>query len=225
MLIHVLIKKEVVQLEYYNMKKLQDFTVKEFNQYYELMKEENKDVKAILTLFGVDVDKQPATGLPDLIATINAMTLSKGVLKNYYKINDTEYYLEKDIRKLTASQFVDFQIYSVDMKMETILSVFLLPVRKSGFFGKKHCKYGEGYDILKVQNDILNHMKIADAQTISDFFLHLSMKLFVIIQGYLENKKVKMEKDMVKKEKEVQHQLLTNGKKQPKMWQKQKGTP
>lgn len=199
------------------MKKLQDFTVNEFNQYYELMKEENKDVKAILTLFGIDVEKESATALPDLMAAINAMTLNKGILKDYYKLNGHEYYLEKDIRKLTASQFVDFQIYSVDMKMENILSIFLLPVRKAGFFRKKHEKYGDGYDVLQVQNDILHHMKIADAQAISDFFLHLSMKLFVIIQEYLENKKVKMEKEILKKENEVQKQSLMNGKKQQKM--------
>lgn len=199
------------------MKKLQDFTVNEFNQYYELMKEENKDVKAILTLFGIDVEKESATALPDLMAAINAMTLNKGILKDYYKLNGHEYYLEKDIRKLTASQFVDFQIYSVDMKMENILSIFLLPVKKSGFFGKKHEKYGDNYDVLQVQNDILHYMKIADAQAISDFFLHLSMKLFVIIQEYLENKKVKMEKEILKKENEVQKQSLMNGKKQQKM--------
>ena len=69
---------------------------------------------------------------------------------------------------------------------EKILSIFLLPTKKTIFNKDKVLPYNDGYDILEVQENLLNNMKMKDAYAISDFFLILSMRLTPIFQIYLQ---------------------------------------
>lgn len=69
----------------------------------------------------------------------------------------------KDLRKVTAAQYIDFQEYAKDVehRFPEILSCFLVP---------KGCKYNNGYDVLEVQTAI-RELSVADALALSAFFL------------------------------------------------------
>ena len=187
------------QLEYFNMKELGKFTIKEFYEYKDLLAEEPQNPKSILSLFGVDVFNDNGLDVPKLIQEVKMQEIPLKPIKKEYVINGKSYFLETNLGKMTAAQFIDFQVYMVDNKMQQILSIFMLPMSKKGLFGKKKAeKYGVNYDVLEVQNELLNHMEIADAAAISNFFLTLSQSLLKITKGYLEKEMKKMKKETEK---------------------------
>jgi hypothetical protein len=86
-----------------------------------------------------------------------------------------------------------------DFKLEEVLSVFLIPQYRK--WGKWHTyKYNSGYDVIKVQENLYNHMKIGDAQELSNFFLKSSVKLLGLMKGFLEKKQVKEKKKHLKRQ-------------------------
>ena len=194
------------------MKKLQDFTISEYNQFKSLVSVEKQDTKAILKLFSVNSDEIKATEANAMIASIKSMHINPSPIKNIYEINGKKYKLMKDLTKMSASQFIDFQIYSADNNMHEILSILLLPIeKKSIFLPSKVKKYGDSYDIFELQNDIKNFMPVSEAISIIDFFLTLSVNLLKVIEEYFQNQ---MKKQVKSKRKE---QISTmNGKEQQK---------
>lgn len=82
-------------------------------------------------------------------------------LKDKYEINGTTYILNNNVMLLTTSQVIDYRNYSKeDNNIAKILSVFLIP---------KNHRYNDGYDIEKVQNDILD-LDIVTVISLMDFF-------------------------------------------------------
>lgn len=71
----------------------------------------------------------------------------------------------KDIRKITAAQFIDFQTFSADRanKVPELLSCLLVP---------KGMDYNEGYDILEVHQAIRDEMPVAEALALLAFFFN-----------------------------------------------------
>lgn len=70
----------------------------------------------------------------------------------------------RDYRKLETCQYYDFQTYAplLEKYQAEFLSVILVP--------KGH-RYNEGYDILEVQKAIREEMSVADAASLTGFFL------------------------------------------------------
>ena len=68
----------------------------------------------------------------------------------------------RDLRKLTAAQYIDFQAFApdADHRLVEILSCFIVP---------DECKYGDGYDIDDVHAAI-RELSVADALALSAFF-------------------------------------------------------
>lgn len=81
-----------------------------------------------------------------------------------------------DMRRVTAAQYIDFQTFARGgaRKMPELLSCMLVPEGR---------RYGEGYDVLAVQQALRDHMPVTDALGACDFFLqsfHKSMRRILI---------------------------------------------
>lgn len=90
-------------------------------------------------------------------------------LKDTYVLGDTKYTLNKRIQDFTVAQWIDFQGFMRSGGSDTdnfsnLLSIFFFPE------GQK--EYNDGYDIDKVRRDIDENLSIADAVSISAFFLN-----------------------------------------------------
>lgn len=75
-----------------------------------------------------------------------------------------------DFRKVETAQYVDFQTFSADPEknLVEILSTFLVP--------RGH-RYNEGYDILDVHRAVRENLSVAEAVSLSAFFLTLCRQL------------------------------------------------
>ena len=118
--------------------------------------------------------------------------MTKVAVCDKYKIGGYELVLVKDLKGLTASQFIDYQnfITDADKYIVELLSVFLVPK------GKKYCK---DYDIADVQRVIRENLSIADAEAIAAFFL-LSFKILYKSMEISLTKKLKRAKRKMKTE-------------------------
>ena len=120
-----------------------------------------------------------------------------------YKIGGYELVLVKELRDLTASQFIDYQTFikDADKYIVELLSIFLIPK------GKKYCK---DYDIADVQRVIREYMSIADAEAIAAFFLLSFKLLYKSMQIYLTKKLKRMKRTMNTEEAEKIQEAITN---------------
>ena len=84
--------------------------------------------------------------------------------KEEYTINGKQYVLTMNFHKLTTAQYIDFQSYTKSEDYSQMLSVFLIPKGK---------KYGEGYDVFEVQQD-LKQMPVGEVLGLMGFFIVLS---------------------------------------------------
>ena len=80
-----------------------------------------------------------------------------------YRVGGFTLVPSKDLRKVTAAQYIDFQSLAPkgDAALPEILSCFLIPAG---------CKYGDGYDVAEVHAAVLE-MSVADVLALSAFFL------------------------------------------------------
>lgn len=122
--------------------------------------------------------------------------MTKVAVCDKYKIGGYELILVKDLKELTASQFIDYQTFikDADKYIVELLSIFLIPK------GKKYCK---DYDIVDVQKAIRDNLSIADAEAISAFFL-LSFKLLYKSMQICLTKRLKKAKRKMKTEEATQ---------------------
>ena len=113
-----------------------------------------------------------------------------------YKLGEYNLVLVRDLKELTASQFIDYQTFikDTDKYIVELLSIFLIPK------GKKYCK---DYDIVDVQKAIRENLSIADAMSVSAFFLDLFKVLYRSMQIYL-TKRLKKAKRKMKTEEATQ---------------------
>jgi hypothetical protein len=120
-----------------------------------------------------------------------------------YKIGGYDLVLVRDLKELTASQFIDYQTFikDTDKYIVELLSIFLIPK------GKKYCK---DYDIVDVQKAIRENLSIADAMSVSAFFLDLFKVLYRSMQIYLTKMLKKMKKKMKVEEATQIEQALQN---------------
>lgn len=120
-------------------------------------------------------------------------TMPKAKIKNSYIINGKKYNVYYSIQDMSMSQYIDFQTFckEKDKYIKEILGCFLIPVG---------CKYGDGYKISDVVEDIGNHLSIVDAHSIMFFFTLLYRTLTKTTLGYLEKKMKKMKKKMTQEQ-------------------------
>jgi len=183
----------------YNMnklKELKDFTIKEFEEYKEILEQDEVNEVELLKLFGVDAGKLSISELKSNIDKINSMTLYAKV-KKYYVINGVRYKANLNLMNLNAAQFIDFQAYMKDFKIQNVLSVFLIPQTKV-WYGWKDGKYNTNYDVIKTIDLIYNEFKMSDAKLLSDFFLSQSTSLLKIMKDYLTKKMWLKKKKQIK---------------------------
>lgn len=83
--------------------------------------------------------------------------------KKEYVVNGHTYELTMNFHKLTTAQYIDFQSYTKSEDYSQMLSVFLIPKGK---------KYGDGYDVFEVQQD-LKQMPVREVLGLMGFFIIL----------------------------------------------------
>lgn len=176
-----------------------DVTIEQYYKIAELIKEQDEYTvyNLIDVLWGIDSSKLLAK---DLTKYANRLQfLNKEVpnvtLKKHYTFNGRKYDSSCDLTSMSTAQFVDYNNFIKGGKYEEILSVLFIPEGHS---------YNDGYDILQVQNDLLQ-MKITDCMAAA-FFFKRQLKVFChLFQTYLikKMKKEKMEKSLIDQFKKV----------------------
>lgn len=130
-----------------------------------------------------------------------------GKIPDTITLNNRKYEVCKDTKKLTASQYIDYQTYigmeDRDSRIAEILSVFLIPVGE---------KYGK-YDIAPVIDEINEFMPVQTALDVCFFFRKKSLKSNKrILRSLLLRTRAmrithRKNKEMVEKMKEIEKNL------------------
>ena len=186
-----------------------DISINQYNNIKNLyldteLSDEDRLILQINILFGVDALKLKTSELHKYINEMKFLgeKVPKMKIKNEYKLGGNVYTLKKELKDVTVAQWLDWQNFLKDGGGDTdnyanLLSIF--------FFPKGETEYGENYDIEQVRQDINNHLSIAEAMSISSFFLtyrKISLILFLLYtrRETLKAPLTKVEKKKVKKE-------------------------
>lgn len=176
--------------------KWSDITLKKFYQIREILSVEDDwtALNLIDFLYGVDSQSLPIRELSKFDVSFLKEEIPEVKLQKYYTINGVKYNSNFDLTKVTVAQFIDYQNYlkEDEVRLEKLLSVFFMP--------DGYKDYNSGYDIIKVQEDLLE-LPIDIAQSIG-FFLSRQLRVFFwLFRYYLikQVKKLKMEKAEKKK--------------------------
>jgi hypothetical protein len=180
------------------MKQLKELTLKEFDAFKELVKDEQNNSGKIFKLFDLDINKMKVTEMMETKKAISSMPIPDKQIQSIYNINGRMFTLIAMIKDIKAGQFIDFQNQLEDVNK--LFSIFLIPMKevtKKNFWGKLKTNYvtgnyGEDYDIIEVQDYLYNNLQMADANALATFFLTLSMKSLPIIKIYLMEAEMKM---------------------------------
>lgn len=199
------------------MKELKDLTLKEFEQYAEILKQETVDIFTLMKLFGYDAEKMSIKEFNDTERKIQSFTLPTIGVKKVYDVKGRRFKACLNMSKINAGQFIDFQNYAKTFKLQEVLSVFLIPQTKK-LFGYKDNKYNKGYDIFEVQDFLYNNFTIGDANELSNFFLNSSNDLLRVMKAYLVKRDLKQRMRILElKQNKLSHMF---GSKQQKTLQK-----
>ena len=186
-----------------------DISIKQYNSIKDLyldvnLSDEDRLILQINILFGVDALKLKTNELQKYVKDMKFLgeKVPKMKLKKEYQLGNNTYTLKKELKDVTVAQWIDWQNFLKDGGGDTdnyanLLSVF--------FFPKGEDEYGDGYDIEQVRSDINNHLSIAEAMSISSFFLlyrKMSLLRFILYtkKQILKTPLTKEEKRRVKKE-------------------------
>ena len=191
-----------------------DISIKQYNDIKNLyldpdLSDEDRLILQINILFGVDSLKLKTTELRKYIDEMKFLgsKIPKMKIKKEYKLGNNTYTLKKDLRDVRVAQWIDFQNFLKDGGSDTdnfpnLLSVF--------FFPKGETEYGENYDIEEVRQDINNHLSIAEAMSISSFFLTYRKALSIRFLLYTRKQTLKapLTKEKKKKVKKEMRKLI-----------------
>ena len=186
-----------------------ELSLKKYNEIKDLYLDENLSdedrlILQINIIFGVDALKLKTSELHKYVNEMKFLATKppKMKLKKEYQLGNNTYVLKKELKDVTVAQWLDWQNFLKDGGSDTdnyanLLSVF--------FFPKGETEYGDGYDIEEVRRDINNHLSIAEAMSISSFFLlyrkvSLLLSLLYTKKQILKTPLTKEEKKKVKKE-------------------------
>lgn len=185
-----------------------DISIKQYNDIKNLyldteLSDEDRLILQINILFNVDALKLKTSELHKYINDMKFLgeKVPKMKIKNEYKLGENVYTLKKELKDVTVAQWIDWQNFLKDGSdtdnYANLLSIF--------FFPKGETEYGENYDIEQVRSDINNHLSIAEAMSISSFFLtyrkiSLLLSLLYTRKQTLKTPLTKEQKKKVKKE-------------------------
>ncbi len=171
------------------------------------MEEIDIQVKMLSVLSDMDEDEILKLPLDEYSKMVNKTAfLSKQpeITKNIpdkIKINDKTYVLVKDIKKMTAGQYIDYQQYlaanDINFYLPYILSCFIIPKGKT---------YGD-YDVDEVVDVLKNNLSVEEALSISGFFMKKFRSSIKAILFYLDWKIKKMMRKT--KDETVKTKLMT----------------
>ncbi len=118
-------------------------------------------------------------------------------LKDTYNLGGNVYILKKNLKDFTVAQWIDFQNFIKEgtdtENYANILSIF--------FFPKGEEEYAEGYDVEQVRSDIDNYLSVADALSISSFFLNYRKVL--LVRSLLYTRKMTLKNPLTRKQRKV----------------------
>ena len=191
-----------------------DISIKQYNDIKNLyldteLSDEDRLILQINILYNVDALKLKTSELHKYVNEMKFLgsKIPKMKIKKEYQLGNNTYTLKKDLRNLTVAQWLDFQNFLKDGGGDTdnfpnLLSVF--------FFPKDVDEYGDGYDIEQVRQDINNHLSIAEAMSISSFFLTYRKMLSILFLLYTKRQilKTPLTKEQKKKVKKEMRKLI-----------------
>lgn len=186
-----------------------ELSLKKYNEIKDLyldadLSDEDRLILQINILYGVDALKLKTSELHKYVNEMKFLATKppKMKLKKEYQLGNNVYTLKKELKDVTVAQWLDWQNFLKDGGGDTdnyanLLSIF--------FFPKGETEYGENYDIEQVRQDINNHLSIAEAMSISSFFLtyrkiSLLLSLLYTKKQILKTPLTKEQKKKVKKE-------------------------
>ena len=199
----------MVELKYKNWNEISINTFEKLQGLFNLEKtgdEQMDNLNMNISMLSIlcDVDEDTITDLPVNDFTelskqcmfINEMPKAK--IKDKYEINGQMYEVQFNVEDMTMNQYIDFQTFIKEKEkyLKNICACFLIPKGK---------KYGDGYKISEVVEDIGNSFSIVDAHSIFFFFTLLFQSLTKATLACLV-KKMKREKKKMNKEQQVQVQ-------------------
>ena len=152
-----------------------DLTINKYQEIRQIIEEDGGELaiqsKIIACLTGMEVDdvlNLSLTRYHELVQK-TAFLLEKpkldGRIPNKLNINGRECIITKDVKKLTAAQYIDYQTLTAMKDQEkylaNILACFIVP---------KGCKYGDGYENDEIVAWIGENLSIVDGLNICFFF-------------------------------------------------------
>ena len=190
-----------------------DISIKQYNDIKNLyldteLSDEDRLILQINILFGVDALKLKTNELHKYINEMKFLgsKIPKMKLKKEYQLGNNTYTLKKELKDVTVAQWIDWQNFLKDGSdtdnYANLLSIF--------FFPKGEDEYGDGYDIEQVRSDINNHLSIAEAMSISSFFLTYRKALSIRFLLYMRKQTLKapLTKEQKKKVKKEMRKLI-----------------
>lgn len=193
----------MIELKY---KSWKEISINTFNKLKDIRINSNDSIELLdsnIALLSIlcDVDEDTIASLTTsefstlLSQTTFLSTLPKVKIQDTYTINGNKYEVFLSLKDMNVAQYIDFQTFYKDQDKyyKELLACFLIPKGK---------KYGEGYDIQKVIDDIGNHLSIVDANSILFFFVLLFQSLTKATLTYSIRQMKKARKKMNKEEQE-----------------------
>ncbi len=176
-----------------------DISVKQYYDIVELLKspDDYTALNLINIVYDIDSTKIPANELSAYIERMKFLEkdVEKVSPKKHYVLNGTNYESNCNLTIMSTAQFIDYQNYIKNNRIEEILSCFFVPEGHS---------YNDGYDIENVKKDLLS-LKITDAYALA-FFFELQLKMYCrLFRHYLVRsmKKAKMTKETIEATKKL----------------------
>lgn len=124
-------------------------------------------------------------------------------IKDKYNLGGNIYYLHKKLEQFKVGQYIDYQrIMQTKKGIEAspdFIALFLTTEQDG--------TYGDGYDVAQVIADIKKYMSIADANSITAFFLK-SCKLYTVLSLLYSNRKARKAIKDRKKRKELKKKTM-----------------
>ena len=173
-----------------------DITLGTYMQIVDILQSKKDDIDKTFDLvdciYNIDSKELPIQELNQYSISFISDEMKNVEIKKEYVINGREYVLGSDLTVVSVAQFIDYNEYIKNgSKFNEILSIFFIP---------KGYKYGDGYDVKQVQEDLLD-LPMPIVKTLA-FFFAIQLTLFVnLFLQSLKEDLTKMEvKDMEKKQ-------------------------
>lgn len=161
--------------------------------------DEDRLLAQVQIIFGKDPLKLSMKELHKYIGELKFFSekVPKMKLKDTYNLGGNVYILKKNLKDFTVAQWIDFQNFIKEGtdtdNYANILSIF--------FFPKGEEEYAEGYDVEQVRSDIDNYLSVADALSISSFFLNFRKVL--LVRSLLYTRKMTLKNPLTRKQRKA----------------------